>query len=181
MRSPASTCPAAASLARRRPARIRAIWNGEGELESKTGPRPTGNGPTLLVGGYVGKSLERAAKYGDGWTQGGAGPDQFKQDAAKLDEAWKRAGRDGKPYKMLSAYFALGPDAQKNAEKNLGDYYAWLGEGAAQGSSAAQPRTRDTVKRYLAAFEAAGCDELILFPASSDPAQVGLLAEAAGL
>lgn len=30
-------------------------------------------------------------------------------------------------------------------------------------------------------YEEWNCDELILFPASNDPAQVGLLAEAAGL
>src|SRR5829696_25129 len=28
--------------------KIRAIWNGEGELESKVGPRPQGDGPSLL-------------------------------------------------------------------------------------------------------------------------------------
>lgn len=33
----------------------------------------------------------------------------------------------------------------------------------------------------MKAYEEWNCDELILFPASSDPAQVGLLAEAAGL
>jgi hypothetical protein len=37
------------------------------------------------------------------------------------------------------------------------------------------------VQQYTAAFEKAGCDELILFPSASDPAQVDLLADAAGL
>src|SRR5512146_2346271 len=32
--------------------KIRAIWNGDGDLESKVGPRPQDDGPTLLVGGY---------------------------------------------------------------------------------------------------------------------------------
>ena len=32
-------------------AKIRAIWNGDGELESKVGPRPSGKGPSLMVGG----------------------------------------------------------------------------------------------------------------------------------
>jgi hypothetical protein len=32
---------------------------------------------------------------------------------------------------------------------------------------------------YLAAFEAAGADEVICFPASADPTQVELLAETA--
>jgi alkanesulfonate monooxygenase SsuD/methylene tetrahydromethanopterin reductase-like flavin-dependent oxidoreductase (luciferase family) len=161
--------------------RIRAIWNGDGENESKTGPRPQGDGPTLLVGGYVGKSIARAAKYGDGFTQGGAGPDQFKEDAANMEEAWKRAGRDGKPYKMALAYFSLGPDAQKNAEHDLLDYYAWLGDETAQMIAASAAKDADTVKQYMSAFEDAGCDELILFPCAPDPEQVGLLAEAAGL
>ena len=37
------------------------------------------------------------------------------------------------------------------------------------------------MQQYIAAYEGAGCDELILFPATGDPEQVDLLAEAAGL
>ena len=37
------------------------------------------------------------------------------------------------------------------------------------------------VKQYLSAYEEAGCDELIFCPSSADPAQVDLLADAAGL
>jgi alkanesulfonate monooxygenase SsuD/methylene tetrahydromethanopterin reductase-like flavin-dependent oxidoreductase (luciferase family) len=161
--------------------RIRAIWNGEGEHEAKTGPRPQDDPPTILVGGYVDASLERAAKYGDGWTQGGATPDAFKEAAGKLKEAWKREGRDGKPYGMALAYYSLGPDAQKNAEHDLKDYYEWLGEETAQAIVDSAAKDADTVKQYISGFEAAGCDELILFPAASDPEQVSLLADAAGL
>jgi alkanesulfonate monooxygenase SsuD/methylene tetrahydromethanopterin reductase-like flavin-dependent oxidoreductase (luciferase family) len=161
--------------------RVRAIWNGDGELESKVGPRPQGGDPTLLVGGYVEASLDRAAKHGDGWTQGGATPDAFKESIDYLQEAWDREGRSGKPYGMALAYFSLGPDAQKNAEHDLADYYAWLGDEAAQQIVDSAAMDADTVKQYIAGFEAAGCDELILFPASSDPEQVNLLADAAGL
>jgi alkanesulfonate monooxygenase SsuD/methylene tetrahydromethanopterin reductase-like flavin-dependent oxidoreductase (luciferase family) len=161
--------------------KIRAIWNGDGELESKVGPRPLGEGPTLLVGGYVKTALERAAKFGDGWTQGGAGPGQFAEDVAKLDEAWKQQGREGQPYKMALAYFSLGPDAQKNAEHDLLDYYAWLGDETAQAIVDGTARDADTVKQYISAFESVGCDELVLFPCASDPEQVSLLAQAAGL
>ncbi len=82
---------------------------------------------------------------------------------------------------MALAYFSLGPDAQKNAEQDLGDYYAWLGEQTAQQIVDSAAKDADTVKGYISGFDEAGCDELILFPCSSDPAQVGLLAEAAGL
>jgi alkanesulfonate monooxygenase SsuD/methylene tetrahydromethanopterin reductase-like flavin-dependent oxidoreductase (luciferase family) len=161
--------------------RIRAIWDGDGEVQAKVGPRPRNGGPTLLVGGYVGKAHERATKHAHGWTQGGAGPDQFKEDAANLLQTWTQAGREGEPYKLALTYFSLGPDAQKNAEHDLGDYYAWLGEETAKAIVDSAAKDADTVKQYISAFESAGCDELIFFPAASDPEQVSLLAEATGL
>jgi alkanesulfonate monooxygenase SsuD/methylene tetrahydromethanopterin reductase-like flavin-dependent oxidoreductase (luciferase family) len=161
--------------------KILAIWNGEGELESKVGPRPQGNRPTLLVGGYVQPSFERAARFGDGWTQGGSGPDQFEADVARLDDAWKRQGRDGKPYKMALIYFSLGPDAEKNAEASLGSYYTYLGEETKSMIVANAVKDADSVKAAIASFETKGCDELIMFPSSPDPEQVSLLADAAGL
>jgi len=161
-------------------ARIRDIWNADGELEAKVGPR-IGKGPSLMVGGAVDAAFERAAKYGDGWTQGGSGPSQFGSDLSNLDDAWKKAGREGQPRTLALGYFSLGPDAQANVESYVGDYYAWLGEDAVQGIAAGAPKDADSVKALVKAYEEWNCDELILFPASSDPAQVTLLAEAAGL
>jgi alkanesulfonate monooxygenase SsuD/methylene tetrahydromethanopterin reductase-like flavin-dependent oxidoreductase (luciferase family) len=160
---------------------IRAIWNGDGEPEAKVGPRPIGDGPTLLVGGYVETSIRRAAKFGDGWTQGGSGPDAFADDMKKLDEAWKEAGREGEPKTMALVYFSLGPDAEENARSSLLSYYAWLGDETAAGIAGSAAMDADTVKGYISDFEQYGCDELIFFPCSSNPDQVGLLAESAGL
>jgi alkanesulfonate monooxygenase SsuD/methylene tetrahydromethanopterin reductase-like flavin-dependent oxidoreductase (luciferase family) len=160
---------------------IRAIWNGDGELEGKVGPRPIGDGPTLLVGGYVETSIRRAARFGDGWTQGGSGPDAFADDKKKLDEAWKEAGREGKPKTMALVYFSLGPNAEENARSSLLSYYAWLGDEAAEGIAFSAAKDAGTVKGYISDFAGYGCDELIFFPCSSDPAQVRHLAEAAGL
>ena len=161
--------------------KIRDIWNADGDLESKVGPHPSGKGPALLVGGAVEASFERAAKYGDGWTQGGSGASQFGADLSNLDDAWKKAGRDGQPRTLALGYFCLGPDAEANAQAYVGDYYAWLGDDAVQGIAAGAPKDADSVKAFMKAYEEWKCDELILFPCSSDPAQVGLLAEAAGL
>lgn len=161
--------------------KILAIWNGEGEVESKVGPRPQDDRPTLLVGGYVQASFERAARFGDGWTQGGSGPDQFEEDAANVEEAWKRHGREGEPYKMALTYFSLGPDAEKNAQASLGSYYAYMGEESSAMIVANAVKDADSVKAVVSSFESKGCDELILFPSSPDPEQVTLLADAAGL
>lgn len=160
---------------------IRAIWSGDGDTESKVGPRPIGDGPTLLVGGYVEAAIKRAARFGDGWTQGGSGPDAFSEDKAKLEAAWSEHGREGKPKTMALAYFSLGPNAEENARSSLLSYYAWLGDEAAEGIAGSAAKDPDTVKGFISNFEQSGCDELILFPCSSDPSQVGLLAEAAGL
>jgi hypothetical protein len=80
---------------------------------------------------------------------------------------------------MALFYFALGDDAERVAQENLGDYYAFLGDYAQQVVASAA-KDAETVKGYLSAFEQAGADEVICFPASSDPDQVELLARAIG-
>jgi alkanesulfonate monooxygenase SsuD/methylene tetrahydromethanopterin reductase-like flavin-dependent oxidoreductase (luciferase family) len=134
-----------------------------------------------MVGGYIQKAFERAAKYGDGWTQGGSGASQFGADISNLDDAWKKAGREGQPRTLALGYFCLGPDAQANVESYVSQYYAWLGDDAVQGIIAGAPKDADSVKAFLKAYEEWNCDELILFPCSPDTEQVSLLAEAAGL
>jgi alkanesulfonate monooxygenase SsuD/methylene tetrahydromethanopterin reductase-like flavin-dependent oxidoreductase (luciferase family) len=152
--------------------RIEAAWDGE-----VVGP-VLGRRPGLIVGGAAEVSFERAARFGDGWIAGGAPPDQFAGMAAKLDSAWSEAGRDGTPRKLALAYFSLGERAEEDANGYLKDYYAWLGEETAAYIAGAAAKDAATVKQYLGAFEEAGCDELIVFPSSGDPAQVDLLADA---
>lgn len=137
--------------------------------------------PTLIVGGGVDASFERAARHGAGWIAGGMPPEQFAEAAAKVKAAWSAAGREGKPRLMGLAYFSLGADAEANADAYLKDYYAWLGEETAGYIAGSAAKDAETVKQYLGAFEGAGCDELILFPSASDPGQVDLLADAAGI
>jgi alkanesulfonate monooxygenase SsuD/methylene tetrahydromethanopterin reductase-like flavin-dependent oxidoreductase (luciferase family) len=160
---------------------IRRIFSGDGETEAKIGPRPQGSGPSLIVGGAVDASFERAGRWGDGWIMGGGPPDQFSGAVEKLVAAWERHGRGGQPRKAALAYFSLGPDAERNAERYLRDYYGWLGEDVSGMIAGSAAKDADTVKGYIAAFESAGCDELIIFPCSSEPDQVGMLASAAGL
>ena len=134
-------------------------------------------GPEIVIGGSVDKAFERAARYGSGWMMGGGGPDAFGQSVGKVDEAWEAAGRDGRPRKMALHYYALGENAEADARRGLGHYYAWLGDIAdmiVQGAA----KTPDDVKAVVSAFEGHGCDELVLFPASGDPAQIELLREA---
>lgn len=156
-------------------ARMREVWDDE-----TIGPNGSG-APRLLVGGAVQASYDRAAKFGDGWIGGGGTPDQFAEMASGVKEAWSKAGREGEPALKALAYFSLGDDAEATANSYLTNYYAFMGEEMANmiaGSAATDP---ETVKGYIQAFEAVGCDELIMFPSSSDTGQADLLADAAGL
>jgi len=154
---------------------LTAVWKGARGI----GPAPAHNGrPGLLIGGGADVAYQRAAQYADGWTMGGGTPDMFAQALEKLKAAWSSAGREGKPRTMALFYFALGDDAEQIASNALGDYYAFLGDYAKQ-IVAGAAKDVGTIKRYIAAFEAAGADEVICFPTSADVGQVDRLAEAA--
>jgi len=162
---------------------LRRTWAGSdassGAAEhSGIGPDVADAPPQLIVGGSIDAAFRRAAEFGDGWIMGGGTPDALAEGRAKAERAWSDAGREGKPRVMALAYFALGETAEEDANRYLKDYYAFLGD-YAQGIADSAAKDADTVKGYISAFEAAGCDELIMFPSSADPDQVDLLAEAA--
>jgi alkanesulfonate monooxygenase SsuD/methylene tetrahydromethanopterin reductase-like flavin-dependent oxidoreductase (luciferase family) len=149
------------------------LWQGEGGV----GPSPVDGRPTILIGGTSDAAFRRAAQYADGWTMGGGDAAAFTQTREKLTAAWSAAGRSDEPRTMALFYFSLGDTAESAAREKLGDYYAWLGpyadmivEGAAKDAG--------TIRAYVSGFEEAGVDEVIAFPASADPEQVDLLADA---
>jgi alkanesulfonate monooxygenase SsuD/methylene tetrahydromethanopterin reductase-like flavin-dependent oxidoreductase (luciferase family) len=155
-------------------ARLTRLWKGEGGV----GPAPAnGARPGLLVGGRADAAFRRAAQFADGWTLGGGSPDAAAEGRAKLEAAWRAEGRDGQPRTAALCYFVLGDGAEQAARDALGDYYAFLGDYAEQ-IVAGAAKDAATIKEILSAFEQAGIDEVICFPASADPAQVELLAEA---
>lgn len=155
--------------------RIWEVWKGE-----EMGP-DTASHPRVLVGGSVEASFKRAARFGDGWIAAGAPVEQFAQWLPDFERTWSESGRSEAPQNAALAYFSLGERAEEDAQAYLTDYYAWLGEDVANFIAGSAAKDADTVKQYLAAFEEAGCQELFLFPSSSDPQQVDLLADAAGL
>jgi alkanesulfonate monooxygenase SsuD/methylene tetrahydromethanopterin reductase-like flavin-dependent oxidoreductase (luciferase family) len=153
---------------------LTALWRGERGV----GPPPArGERPTVLIGGQAQRTFERVARYADGWTLGGGTPDMFAAGNEKVREAWHAHGREGEPRTMALFYYALGDDAEEAAREDLLDYYAFLGEYAEQIAQSAAT-DEDTVRQYLSGFEAAGVDEVICFPTSTDPEQVDLLARA---
>ncbi len=158
---------------------MKRVWSGEDfGYAGGIGPEPVRpGGPEIILGGATAASFERAARLADGWIMGGGTPDMFAQASAGVDQAWEAAGRSGRPRKLTLAYFALGPDARDQANGYLHHYYAWLGDFAGVIASGAAV-SAEMVRAYAAAFEAAGCDEIIFVPTSSSLDQIALLADA---
>jgi alkanesulfonate monooxygenase SsuD/methylene tetrahydromethanopterin reductase-like flavin-dependent oxidoreductase (luciferase family) len=155
--------------------RMKEVWEGD-----EVGPEHEAP-PRVLVGGSVEASFKRAARFGDGWIAAGAPPEQFAEWRQGFESAWSEAGRSEAPQNAALAYYALGDRAEEDAREYLADYYAWLGEDVANFIVGAAAKHPEAAQQTVAAFGAAGCQELFLFPSSSDPQQVDLLADALGM
>jgi alkanesulfonate monooxygenase SsuD/methylene tetrahydromethanopterin reductase-like flavin-dependent oxidoreductase (luciferase family) len=163
-------------------AEMRAVWAGEPKgFAGPIGPAPVRKGgPPLLIGGGSAAAFRRMTEFGAGWIMGGGGPDMFAGAADQARKSWRDAGRDGEPRLAALGYVSLGDDAEGHAQRYLADYYGFIGDFADRIVGSALT-TEQKVQDAVAAFDAAGCDELILFPCNPDVGQVALIADAAGL
>ena len=157
--------------------RLHSLWRGEELSDSgqPTVPQP-GREIPILLGGTIGRTVDRAIRWGVGYTAGGGGPDMMAPIAAKLREAWAESGRAGEPRLVALTYFALGPDAGEGAASYLKDYYGFLGPWADRIAESA-PTSPEALKGVAAAFEDLGVDELICDPTIARLDQVDRLAD----
>ena len=109
---------------------------------------------------------------------GGGTPDVFKEGRRSSSRPGATRAARARRGRWRSPTSRSATRPRRTPNGYLKDYYEWLGE-YAQGIADSAAKDADTVKGYIQAFEEAGCDELFLIPASSDPDQVDLLAEAA--
>jgi alkanesulfonate monooxygenase SsuD/methylene tetrahydromethanopterin reductase-like flavin-dependent oxidoreductase (luciferase family) len=157
---------------------MKRIWAGEDRgYAGGVGPDVSDDPPTLIVGGQAHAAFRRAAQYGEGWVAGGGPPDYYPPAMEKLDAAWREAGRSGEPRRLSLTYFSLDADPEHQARRTIHHYYAFA-EDYAEIVVAGVAKGEDGVKERVRAFDEAGCDELIMFPASSNPEQVDRLAAA---
>ena len=159
------------------------IWQGEPPpgTDQPVAPPPTnGKAVPMLIGGTSEATLRRIARWGVGWTVGGASPDTVPPFVERVRKTWREAGREGSPRLVALQYFALGPDAEAGARRGLGDYYAFAGpyaERVVENAIKSPEAARESANR----FEDVGMDELIYFPSVPETSQVDLLADAVGL
>ena len=152
-------------------------WRGEPVQGAKeaVSPRPVnGHSVPLMFGGRVDRSVERVVKYGIGYSLGGGTPEGLKAMMDRVSAAWKGAGRSGKPEFRALAYFAIGDEVHAEAQSNVMDYYGDWGAAVWKGAV----KTADEARELIKAYEAIGCDELLLFMTAPAIAQADRLAEA---
>ena len=155
------------------------VWRGEQVKGSQKvlAPTPTnGESVPIAFGGSAPAALRRMARYGIGWTAGGAAPEAAHGAYEAAREAWREAGRAGEPRLWALSYFGLGDDAHPVAETYLTDYYGDWGPGMAAGI----PKDAEAIRATAKAFADAGTDTLLWVPTSGDLGQLDLLAEALG-
>jgi alkanesulfonate monooxygenase SsuD/methylene tetrahydromethanopterin reductase-like flavin-dependent oxidoreductase (luciferase family) len=151
---------------------LRDLWE-----EAKHGPRTERQaGPQLLLGGTSDQVFARVARYADGYAHGGGPPRAFARAAAKACAAWEDMGRLGAPLLWGQAYFALGEEHTEAGRAYLRDYYAFTGS-YAERIAAGLLTTPQAIVQFVRGYEDASCDELILYPAVADLAQLDRLAE----
>jgi alkanesulfonate monooxygenase SsuD/methylene tetrahydromethanopterin reductase-like flavin-dependent oxidoreductase (luciferase family) len=154
-------------------AAMRDIWDG-----TTVGPRAASpGGPDLLVGGGSGAAFLRAARHADGYVHGGGPPRAFGSAAERARAAWADAGRPGEPQLWGQSYFSLA-DADAGAAY-LRHYYAFTGP-FAERVAAGLLDSPKAIREQVAGYADAGCDELVLLPATSDPSELDRLADLLG-
>jgi alkanesulfonate monooxygenase SsuD/methylene tetrahydromethanopterin reductase-like flavin-dependent oxidoreductase (luciferase family) len=141
------------------------------------GPLTTRGNLPLLIGGQPELAAPRAARWGAGYTIGGAPPEMAGGAIQAFKAAWERAGGDGTPRVVALSYFSLGEEHTDESLRNLRTYYGFLGEWA-EAIATGTPRTPQAVRERAAAFEELGVDELIYDPTVANLDQVDRLADA---
>lgn len=161
---------------------MKRLWAGGAAADGeRVGPAPLqAGGPPIMASAMGPKSLARAAK----WAIGVSGFTLLgdAKEAAKLfratEAAWSDAGRTDAPRLVTGSFVALG-DAATSTLRNFAEAYLKVfSPELAKGLSEAMPlHDPSALADLLDAVEAAGADEFIVVPATSDPRMLDRLTE----
>jgi alkanesulfonate monooxygenase SsuD/methylene tetrahydromethanopterin reductase-like flavin-dependent oxidoreductase (luciferase family) len=153
------------------------VWRGEpppGTGQAAT-PRPrNGSAVPTMFGGQSEAAVRRVARWGIGYALGGGQPDALKGMMERVEAAWQKAGREGRPQYRALSYFALGDEVAAEAERNVLGYYGDWGPRIWGGAI----KTPEQAKERVRLFDAVGCDELIMFMTAPAVEQAEKLAQA---
>lgn len=158
---------------------MRRIWSGEpyGDEAGPIGPAPArAGGPEVLFGGFQPAALERVARWGDGFLAAAA-PSWIAGLIQTVQQAWDKAGREGRPRIVAQVNAALGPeDVLDDARKAITGYYTFMGdtERVVKGLLTSP----EQIRKNITELHALGADEVMLYCWGRDPSQVDRIADA---
>jgi alkanesulfonate monooxygenase SsuD/methylene tetrahydromethanopterin reductase-like flavin-dependent oxidoreductase (luciferase family) len=161
--------------------KLRRIWAGEPADDGigAIGPAPArAGGPEILIGGYLPIVARRVAAWGDGFmSPGGGDPEQMGALWVEIVEAWRAAGRSGRPRWVTASYYSLGPKARENADRYIEANYGYNPDLAVR-NRANIPTTRQALLDQIRRREDAGASEYLLRPVVEEPDALDALADA---
>lgn len=161
---------------------MKRLWAGGAAADGeRVGPSPIqAGGPPIMASAMGPKSLARAAT----WAAGVSGFTLLgdASEAAKLfratEAAWVTAGRRDAPKLVTGSFVALGDGARSTLRGFAEAYLRVFSPELAKGLSEAMPlHDESALSDLLDAVEAAGADEFIVVPATSDPRMLARLTE----
>jgi alkanesulfonate monooxygenase SsuD/methylene tetrahydromethanopterin reductase-like flavin-dependent oxidoreductase (luciferase family) len=153
----------------------RQVWSGE-PVGGGDNPavRPGTRQIPILFGGMSPAAFARMARWGKGYVAGSVPAEMAAGGFDQARAAWKEAGREGDPYLLGIAYYALtDPDTGRT---KVGDYYSNVPE-FAQMVVNGMHDTPEALRGVVKAFADIGADELILNPTTDEIDDVNRLAE----
>lgn len=129
----------------------------------------------LIIGGGSPASFDRMARWGQGYVTPAAPPPAVAPAFEQARAAWAQAGREGSPYLVAVAYFAVGDIQQGRA--NVWDYCTVHGEEIARMMANGVAGGQGQIEGRLAAYADLGVDELVFAPSVGDIDEISRLAD----
>ncbi len=167
-------------------ARMRRIWSGEKAYEGALRPVEPfpvqKGGPEMLAGALFHPSIVRAAKWADGISGFSFSFSHAEVSSAfeAARSAWKEAGRERPPRLVTGFWFSLDPDGEAVMDDYLRRYLNFLGGAVDFVVPTVKTTSAQALKDALARARDLGADEVLLAPASKDPAILDRVADLIG-
>ncbi|WP_217561292.1 LLM class flavin-dependent oxidoreductase [Streptomyces sp. GbtcB6] len=154
----------------------KSVWRGETPVGCDNPLVPEGSREVpVLFGGMVQATYDRVARSGRGYIGASLPVGMVAGAFDGVRAAWKEAGRQGAPYLVAIAYYAIA-DAE-GGRANVHDYYSSAGTDVAGLITSTVSGGADAVKATVEGFKAIGADELILNPTNDDLDEIQRVAE----
>jgi alkanesulfonate monooxygenase SsuD/methylene tetrahydromethanopterin reductase-like flavin-dependent oxidoreductase (luciferase family) len=159
---------------------MRRVWQGEPvtgtDRSPLARPLPPGGVP-LLMGGFSDGAIERTVRWATGWAAPSLSPEDVLPFAGRVQDAWRAAGREGKPEIVVMTRFGIGDDVADVSRETTRDYFAIMGDEAADHLAEDVARDSKAVAAIVQEYADAGVDELIFNPTVAELSQVDRLAD----